>query len=380
MIAATLVALTSAGGSPEAQSWDDIGDRLDKFPLDDFCFSVGDASERLFEYCKGNMTFTQELFLASSSKFPTAAAIMGVVADPSNTLSLSSKASDFLPYWTTDPADKRSGVTLRSLLTFTSGFFSASSGGATPCMSSNTSLFDPCIKEIYEQADFEFTPGTTWDYNSFHLQVAGGMATAASKLTMIEILEQNLIKKLGMTGSKYQNRLNPSLAAGLSSTGDDYEKFLRAYLTHAIVTPQLATEIEKDAITSSVTPSNSSAMLLKILGHYGMAHYFQCLPPKKEAFTPECLADDVHADPGLFGYWPLIDRKNNYYLQIVQEKFTTNLLPTVKASILLSLIKPDIDAIIVGGPRAPSPFATHQEAMAAYVAEHPDVSLKDLYK
>lgn len=333
--------------------WEAIRTQISKFPLNDICVSVGNKDKQLFMTCKGNMSMTQQILMASASKFPTAVAIMGVVKDPSNKLSLDSLASDILPYWTTDPNDRRSQVTLRNLLTFTSGFYAPGPAGGTPCMAINSTVaFDTCIQEIYNtQSTFAFTPGTTWDYNSYHLQVAGGMASAAAKKPMIDVLKENLFIPLNMTQSIYFNPVNPSLAAGLVTTGADYEKFLRAYLGYEIVPKPLADQMEQDVIVNGVKPSNSSGSLLKFLGHYGMAHYFQCIQPKKSEFTQECLEADVHADPGLFGYWPLVDRKNQYYLQIVQQKIVklpteSNVNPALPTSILLSLIKPKIDAIV----------------------------------
>lgn len=227
----------------------------------------------------------------------------------------------------------------------------------------STVPFDTCIQEIYRKGTFAFRPGSTWDYNSYHLQVAGGMATAASGKTMIDVLKENLLVPFNMTDSYYMNPVNPSLAAGLVTTGADYEKFLRAYLDYKIVPRELADQMEKDVIVDGVKPSNSSGYLLEILGHYGMAHYFQCIPPKKSEFTPECLDNNVHADPGLFGYWPLVDRKNKYYLQIVQQKMVLgayDLIPTIKASVLLDLIKPAIDAIVTNS----SAFARSDETVS----------------
>lgn len=356
--------------------WEPIRTQISKFPLKDFCVSVGNKDKQLFVTCKGNMSMTKQIYMASSSKFPTAAAIMGVVKDPSTKLSLDSLASDILPYWTTDPNDRRSQVTLRNLLSFTSGFYASGPAGGTPCMAFNSTVpFDTCIQEIYTQGTFAFKPGTTWDYNSYHLQIAGGMASAAAKKPIIDVLKQNLLIPYNMTQSSYMNPENPSLAAGLVTTGADYEKFLRAYLDYKIVPKPLANQMEQDVIVNGVRPSNSSGYLLEILGHYGMAHYFQCIPPKKSEFTQECLEADVHADPGLFGYWPLVDRKNQYYLQIVQQKIVKsgyNLIPTILASILLDLIKPKIDAI-VKNTTMPSRFRSYSEAVDGFLNSHPSI-------
>lgn len=62
--------------------WEPIRAQIEKFPLKDYCVSVGDAQHQLFVKCKGNMTMTKQIYMASSSKFPTAGAIMGVSEKP----------------------------------------------------------------------------------------------------------------------------------------------------------------------------------------------------------------------------------------------------------------------------------------------------------
>jgi len=44
------------------------------------------------------------------------------------------------------------------------------------------------VWQFVRQAPFEFEPGTTWSYNSFHLQVAGAMAASAAGISTQEIL------------------------------------------------------------------------------------------------------------------------------------------------------------------------------------------------
>ena len=57
---------------------------------------------------------------ASLSKWPAAVMVSGLVAN--GTLSFDDLASKHLPWWTTDASDSRSRVTLRHLLSFTSGW------------------------------------------------------------------------------------------------------------------------------------------------------------------------------------------------------------------------------------------------------------------
>merc|ERR1719436_1094175 len=45
-----------------------------------------------------------------------------------------------------------------------------------------------------------------------------------------------------------------------------------------------------------------------------MGTYFECV---SQQWGPGCEQAGVHADPGAFGYWPLIDRSKEYYMQLV---------------------------------------------------------------
>lgn len=77
---------------------------------------------------------------ASLSKWPSAVMISGMVQD--GILSYDDKANKYLKYWATDEQDHRSGVTLRQLLSFTSGLQTDS---YLPCFRG----FDACAQEMY---------------------------------------------------------------------------------------------------------------------------------------------------------------------------------------------------------------------------------------
>ena len=83
-----------------------------------FFFSAGDATGRKFSYAKG-VDPDRYLPLASASKFPAAVAIAGEIA--AGRIGFETKAADVFEWWTTSPSDPRSRVTLRHLLSFTSG-------------------------------------------------------------------------------------------------------------------------------------------------------------------------------------------------------------------------------------------------------------------
>ena len=98
------------------------------------------------------------------------------------------------------------------------------------------------MKSILQQAHtytlctqpLTFEPRTRWDYNEIHLQFAGAAAEYASNKTM-PVLLQELLDELDMSDSYYQNMQAPMLADGLVTTGDDYQKFMRAFYTAKII-------------------------------------------------------------------------------------------------------------------------------------------------
>ncbi len=73
--------------------------------------------------------------------------MMRAVEDGS--LGLDNLASEHLSYWTKDPSDMRSLITLRHLLGFTSGFTGA---GAASCSGLD---FDACVQKTYETANHD---------------------------------------------------------------------------------------------------------------------------------------------------------------------------------------------------------------------------------
>jgi CubicO group peptidase (beta-lactamase class C family) len=108
---------------------------------------------------------------ASLSKWPAAIMISGLVAD--GTMSYDDPVNKYLKYWATDDTDTRSKVTLRDLLTFTSGYTKDS---YVLCKQG----FAECAQKLYEKSEHYVAPRTTWSYLSCHLQFAGAMAVEAS--------------------------------------------------------------------------------------------------------------------------------------------------------------------------------------------------------
>eukprot|EP00035_Acanthoeca_spectabilis_P006887 m.130310 g.130310 ORF g.130310 m.130310 type:complete len:184 (+) comp13709_c0_seq1:197-748(+) len=106
------------------QSWTDLS-----FDAN-YAVTVGDATGNLFTYVSPGFSMTTRVEGASLSKWPSAVMISGLVAD--GILSYDDLASKYLPYWSTEKNDPRSRVTLRSLLSFTSGLLEDHYGFCVP--------------------------------------------------------------------------------------------------------------------------------------------------------------------------------------------------------------------------------------------------------
>ena len=152
-------------------------------------------------------------------------------------------------------------------------------------------------------------PGTVYAYNSYHLQLAGAMASAASNLTIQEVLTKYLYEPYGMneTNCEGNNSTNPTLAVCYTTTGSDYEKFLAGVLSYKVLSKDIIDASEKDSTPFMADKKDT------MYGDYGFGHFLFCFD-SPEGFTDVCKNAQVHADPGGYGYIPLIDRKLGYYL------------------------------------------------------------------
>jgi len=314
------------------ENWTHVDELISQYAfLPDVSFTAGTAAGRLHTFQKGALNMKTPVILASSSKFPAALAIAGAVAD--GHLSFDTRAYELLEWWSSAADDLRSGVTLRHLLTFTSGLVSTDFGGAgiacldiSPLSNASKLSAESCARDIYEQGPWMVQPGTQWSYHSLHLQIAGVMAAKAAGLSVQQLLRKYLLDRLNMTSSHWiGNRRgvddpNPHLAAAFMSTGDDYDKLLRAVLSYSIATKEIIDEMEIDAYRAFpklATANDPKDKGLLIYGHYSMCTYFECV---NQPWSNACEKRGIHADPGALGYWPLIHRSKGYYMQLVVSK------------------------------------------------------------
>jgi len=334
------IALGAAINVRGKDEWDPLRKLIEDYDIIPDCVvTVGDQDGLLFSYSKGRTNPRTQMPIASSTKWIAGVAIMSVVADKSVPgLELDTKAADLLPFWTKDPSDLRSTVTLRQMLGFVSGF-----EGGDNC---GTRDFMQCAEHTYNTARLTTPPGTAMEYNSIHLRFAGAMAVAATRTPMDEIVRERVFLPARMVNTVWSNDANPELSGGLSSTAEDYDRFLHGYFSESLIPASARTAMETDQY-----PDASFGGYALFMGHYGLANWFECLL-YLGVWRPECDRASIHTSPGIYGWYPVVDRTNKYYFQIA---FAGGAVVGPAESAYMRLaIKPTIDAIIAGAPPPPT--------------------------
>jgi len=96
------------------------------------------------------------------------------------------------------------------------------------------------------------------------------MATAASNLTIQEVLTKYLYKPYGMIETNCEgNSSNPALAICFETTGSDYQNFLAGVLSYKVLSKEIV-----DASEKNMTPFMSKHNTM--YGDYGFGHFLFC--------------------------------------------------------------------------------------------------------
>lgn len=272
--------------------------------VDDVYVIIGNQDGILFSYGKGNVTADTRFPIASSSKWWTAATILQLVEE--DTMSLDDKPQDYLDWWTDDSADERSQITLRQLLSFTSGF-----QGELGCILSGNIAAAECGQMVYDEYH-QYTPGETFYYSSTHMHIAGLMAVEATGQPFNALFREKIADPLGMSATSQFERPdvdNPFLAGGGVSTASDYAIFTEAIYSGRILPTtrdDMLTDWTATPVTLAYSPVQGSTEW-----HYGLGVWFECAT--ETTWLPECDQLDSVSSAGGLGWYPWIDFANNYY-------------------------------------------------------------------
>merc|ERR1712228_159149 len=149
----------------------------------------------------------------------------------------------------------------------------------------------------------------------------------------------------------------PDFGGNLITTGEDYERFLAGLLGYKTLSKAIVDASEEDS-----TPFLGDFYTL--YGDYGFGHFLMCFD-SVHGFTDKCRQDMCHMDPGAFGFIPIIDRKNRYYVEVVSAEIApTGSYPLSGIPEYLAVaIKPHIDAILGKDPPSPMEHLAHSPGL-----------------
>lgn len=297
--------------TPVPTDFDAIIEAADNFDDPEFAVIIGNSTGIIFEYQKGGFSVAEQHLIASATKWYTAATIMRLV--DAGVMDLSDNPQQYLTYWTRDPADPRSQITLAQLLSFTSGF--NATPGVNSCVNDTETTLQACAEEIYG-FDIATPPGTSFVYGPHHMHIAAAMAERATGQDFETIFRDNIADPLGMTNAStflIPSLTNPRVSGGATSTGRDYALFLQGLLDGSLIADRDSFLADR---TSNVTFGfRPDGAVESGDWHYALGAWLEC---DEEPFVPSCADAQIYSSPGSFGWTPWIDFQNGYFAIIAR--------------------------------------------------------------
>lgn len=259
-----------------------------------------------FVHESGASTATTVYESASTSKWVTAAVILDLVDQ--GTLSLTSDPSTLLTFWATP------GVTLRDLLSFTSGC-----ADEPLCLNLPGASFASCVETIYDNnVGGAPAPGTVYDYASTHMQVAGLMAIRAAGVASWSEVFDAWRTRTGLfpTGAyDLPSATNPRLAGGMHWQGEEYLAFLRAVARGTLLAPATHAAMLADQRGAAIVPNAQASPVFSAVGEdwsYGLGNWLEC-PTATALNSFDCGAGHRNSSAGAYGAYPFFDQDAGYF-------------------------------------------------------------------
>ncbi len=339
-LAALLLAACGSGGDGRQivvvdDPFAPVATALGNSVFTDLAVVVGDADGVIWDYSQGDFPLDSSHFVASASKWLTSATLMRLVEQ--GVMSLDDRPQDYLAYWTGDPADPRSRITLQQLLAFTAGFDLGPTDAS--CVSQANLSLDACVQELY-LAGLAYEPGSTFYYGPAHMQVAARMAEVASGQSFVTLFRLQLGDPLGLSASSAfvsPSASNPRAAGGAVSTANDYARFLRALLAGELISDLDTFVADRTAPPVVIGFRPAGSEVNGTAWNYALGAW------------REDPGRDRLSSPGAFGWYPWIDFESGYFVLIAVEELPLfGFSPTIESVTLGEQIRPLIEAILAG--------------------------------
>lgn len=338
-------------------------------PIPSMVLIIGDRSGNLTVYKKGGFEPTDVTGIASASKWLVGTLAERMIED--NKISLTTKASDRLSFWTTDPNDPRSGVTLGQAISLQSGFNAQPLEAGCAEVPIGLTL-QGCARIIYDlyptfavvptidggslgslpaptgvNHQINTVPGTEFSYGPHHLQLAAAMLEQSGGGDNFNALFQRYVAgPLGMTHTSYNQVekvaynggialgplgvtvtdpllqvTNPWAAGGGVSTAYDYAKLMRGLLNPNFIRNLDAfTAPRTTGLARGFVPGSTGGADGTGFWQYAMGSWAECTERKltPAAPDPQTCTTTINSSPGAYGWLGWIDRETGYYAVIAR--------------------------------------------------------------
>lgn len=272
----------------------------------DFTYVIERADGRRFSYNRGASSLTTSYESASTSKLVTAAVILRLVQ--AGTLTLSDRPQDHIASWPLTNSDPLYSLTLKQLLSFTSGLMAAEPA----CLSVGIANFETCVTNIGNaNANKTAPPGNQFYYSGNHMQVAGLMAVKALGVSSWSQVFADFKTATGLFASStydLPSSSNPRLGGGMHWTAQDYMAFLKALAAGTLLNSAMMTQLLTDQTASATISYSPVADTMNEDWHYGLGLWHEC-----QNSVYNCTPAVRVSSPGAYGAYPFWDRSKNYF-------------------------------------------------------------------
>jgi CubicO group peptidase (beta-lactamase class C family) len=287
-----------------------IEDAVTKVPLNGASMMLIKDGQVIYEQYFGNYNADTTVFIASASKWLSAATLMTLVDE--KRLSLDDEASKYLPYF----IGPKGTMTIRQMFSHTSGLPGLPDDAN--CILDRFIPMGICAQQI-ARLDLIGPPGAQFSYGENSMQAAGRICEIVSGKSWESLFQEKIATPLEMNGTTFGRGNNPMIAGGARSKLHDYANFLQMILNEGkfngvrVLSAKSVREMQRN-LTASLPVIYSPTREDKV--NYAIGEWIEVLDEHGNAVQV--------SSPGAFGFEPWVDKKRNllgvFQVQIRRQK------------------------------------------------------------
>lgn len=262
-----------------------------------------------------NMTVNTTFGIASASKWLSAGVIMALVDD--NKLSLDDNIGKYLPIFNTY---HKGDITIRQLFSHTAGFAGDINADGSQLREKFEYRGDltlaQAVDSIAVYAPLLNKPGTTFNYGSTSMQIAGRIAEVVSGKSWQAVFNEKIAQPCHMSALYLQmSTQNPLIAGGVRTSAANYINFLKMLasrgtfngtrvLSESSVIQMTTDQTRNATIQGTPYPSNPFATNPLTVVRYGIGNWLDVTDATGNV-------TEESSSPGLFGTHPWQSSKHH---------------------------------------------------------------------